>query len=136
MLFVDNDQAKIPEADIFLNQSMSSDNDLGVAAGNALADVFTLGGFLASRQQHHPQAQMVCPIFDIPIMLLCQNFCGGHDCSLIGIVAGGDHGGHGNNGFSGTHVSLQKTVHHDIPGHVGFNFTDDALLSASQRKGQ
>ena len=69
-------------------------------------------------------------------MLLCQQFCGSHDSSLVAVEGGSQQGGSGHSRFTGANITLEKAAHGFALGKVSEDFADDQLLSVRKSKWQ
>src|SRR5205823_5953278 len=107
MLLIDDDETEVFEFDAFLNEGMSSDEQLGFAACGALICVFLLSCSMFADQEFNIDAKRRKQFFQVVEMLLGKNFGGGHERGLIPAANRGKDCGGGDGGFSGTHVALQ-----------------------------
>ncbi len=70
------------------------------------------------------------------VMLGGKNFSGGHDCRLVAVFNGDEHGLQRNDGFAGANVALQQAAHGVGCAHVGDDLAKGALLGGSWMEGQ
>ena len=69
-------------------------------------------------------------------MLLCQNFCGSHQCHLLTVFHSQIGGCRGYHGFAAAHIALYQPIHGKTGGDILRDFPDSPFLRTGQRKGQ
>jgi hypothetical protein len=71
-------------------------------------------------------------LFDGLIVLLGQDFGGGHQRGLHAVVDGHQHGADGNHRFAGSHIALDQAVHLNARLQVCANIGEGMFLSFGQ----
>ncbi len=69
-------------------------------------------------------------------MLLGEDLGGGHEGGIDAGIDGEEHGGDGDEGFSGADVALEEAVHGAGAAHVGDDFLDGAFLCVGEVEGE
>ena len=140
MLFVDDDHTEAVELDRLLDESVGSDHEIDLSVGKSGQNV--AASFASDRigEQFDPNGSFAEEIFRIGNeqavekcryscgMLFGQHLGGSHQGPLVAAVDGCEHGRHGDQGFSRTHVTLEETVHRCRRTQIDVDFTDHSTL--------
>ena len=137
LLFVDDQQAEIFEAHAFLQQTMSADDAVDLAGGEAIDDLLRLrSGEEAA--EHLDANRVASKAIGECVAVLCGEQCGGrHHGHLLAILDRLERSANGNFGLAESHVATHQTVHREGPFHVGFGVFDGLALVGClyERKG-
>jgi len=79
--------------------------------------------------------QLVEPVHQFAIVLLGEDFRGGHQRRLVARLDRRQHRHHRHHGFARTHIPLHQAVHRDGLLQVGQNVVHHPLLGVRQLKG-
>ena len=118
---------------ILLDQGMRADDDLTAM----FPDLFLLLSLPFVRpafEQDHGNLHAFHQLGDILIVLFCQDLCGCHQCRLIAIFDGQQHGKKGHDRLAATHVALHQTGHLELRTHIGKDIFDYSHLGFGELK--
>ncbi len=90
---------------------MSSDSNMNLTRANVLQHLSALLSALFSNNKSNSQTERCKPLFKLLVVLLSKNFSGRHNHGLKVVVDSNQTGHHGDNGFSGADITLDKAVH-------------------------
>ena len=112
VLFVGNDQGKLPEIDGILDQRVGSHHEQPILAGDFLPGHALFPGRHRTHQAHHLIGQTILlqHLSKGLGMLSCQNLCGRHNRRLISLADRVQHGEKGHHGLPGSHISLNQPL--------------------------
>ena len=130
MLLVHDYHAQFGELDSLLDQGMGSDHQLRLAARDGSA-VGPLAIFIERARQQHHSVGLLRPLQQLARaqkVLRGQNFRGRHQCCLVAVLDGNQHGLQGHDGLSRPHVALQQPSHGFRGPHVCHNLAQRRLL--------
>ena len=91
-------------------------------------------GFGAARQNTHVQAHGVGEGFQAIVVLVGEDFGGGHHTGLGTVVDGQEHGNKRHDGLAAAHIALQQPVHLPPRKAVFMNLAQHPLLRPRERK--
>jgi hypothetical protein len=130
VLLVDNDEAEAVELDLFFDQRMGADDQLRLAAiDEAAVGALAIVVERAGEKHDTIAARRALEQFaGGEIMLRCENFSGRHECGLVAIFDGDQHGLERHDGFAGADIALQEAAHGVRLAHVGNDFAEGAFL--------
>jgi len=138
VLLICNHQPQSVIMNLFLNQRMGSHNNICLVRSN-----FFIGSpfFLCCHGASHKD----CCFFNVIglkkpgngfKMLSCQNLRRSHQSALKTITGRLEQGQHCDNGFSGAHISLNQTVHHQTAFQIPADLLQNLILGFCQAVGQ
>lgn len=136
VLFVDDDEPDVAEVHDVLEEGMGAHEYLEAAVGKGLVENFPFlfpGGTGEEADADGSVLQQVGYGLEV---LDGQDFSGGHDAGLVAVVEGEEHAHEGHEGFSASHVALEKAVHLLAGAAVGADFPDDSFLGIGEGKGE
>ena len=136
MLLINDDKAKLLKINIFLNEGVCAQNNIGLAGFNQIQRFMARGAGHAAGEQNNMKTDGSSPGAQCCVVLFGQDFRRRHERDLITIFADCYHGRHGHQGFPASHIALQKTVHSGSRLKIALNFTNHSGLSAGQGKRQ
>ena len=136
MLLVDHDKSKPCKLDVLLYQSMRPNHNVRSPASDILEDFLSEFLALASNQKPEVHGHFCQKRLQRAHMLLCQDFCRGHERHLIAVLHGHKHGHQRNNGLPASDISLQEPVHGMRAAHVPGNLTGDSSLGRGEAEGE
>ncbi len=128
VLFVDGDKAEAVKFDVFLDEGVCADDELGFAGTDALTRGGFFGGFEAADEEFHGVATRSEDAPGRKEMLDGEDFRGCHQCGLASIFDGDDRGLERDDGFAAADIALQEAIHGHGLFEVRGNFGKDALL--------
>ncbi len=144
VLLVYDDEAQSPEVHLFLNQGMRTHYDVYVTGGDLLvqADLIAVAQ-AAGEETHFGRHGQIAPALTLAlglgeqggngfVVLLGQDFRGGHDCRLEAVVYRHQESRGCHHGLAGTHLALQQPGHGLSFMHVGQDFAESSLLSTGE----
>ena len=136
VLFVDDDEGEAGVGDVFLEDGVGADDELGAAVG----DSGESGAFFCARhfagERGEGDGESGEQAADVGRVLFGEQFGRHHQ---YGLAAGGDGlqaGGEGNDGFTGADVALHEAHHRCRLREVGGDFGADAFLCVREGVGQ
>ncbi len=129
VLLVDDDEAELGEADVFLDDGVGADDEVDFAGGDFGE------GFLAFAWGHAADQEQVADAAGFEERGECggvlagEDFGGGHEGGLVAAGDADEHGVNGDDGFAAADVALQEAVHRRFGREVGGDFGDGGALA-------
>ncbi len=136
MLFVGDNESKRAIFYVFLNYSVSSDDNIYFSRFETSSDISALFWSYRTRQQADFYTKGFEKLHKSFKMLCGENFGRRHDSRLKTVFYSKTACRRCNGSFSASDVALQKAVHGKISAHIGKNFIDGGRLTISQLKGK
>ena len=136
VLFVHNRQSQLGKGHAVLQQGVGAHDEIHFSGGQIGQNPVALGGFGAAGEEFQLQVHGLRVGKEPSVVLLGQNFRGGHQAGLGAVVFGQEHAQKGHHGLSGTHVALEESVHLEAGPDVLANFPNHAFLRLRQFKRQ
>ena len=143
VLFVHDHEAQVLEIDLFFDQGVRADGQIGFAAKDAAAGL-ALGAFV---ERTGEQADAVEPALGgryrfsqkfagREIVLRGKDLGGRHQGHLVAVFDGHQRGFKRDDGLAGAHVALQQPAHGPRLAHVADDLAKDPLLRGRGLEGQ
>src|SRR5258708_28349361 len=134
MLLVDDDEAGLREFHFLFEQGMRADDELRVSLRDVAANLALAVGFQRAGQQNNSVAGVLEDFARGKIMLLRENFGGGHQCYLVAVFDGDDRRLKSDDSLSRTDVPLEQASHRMRLLHVIGNLFQNSLLCGRRMK--
>jgi len=138
VLLVDDDEAKVGEVDLFLNECLGADDEFGFAAQDAGAAA-ALGGVVERAGEQGDVVVAGGALQQLArgdVVLRREDFRRCHEHGLIAVFDGDECGFDGDDGLAAADVALQKAAHGAGLAHVFDDFAEDALLCGGGAEGK
>src|SRR5438067_1619655 len=110
VLLINNGKAEVLVLHLLFNERMCTNGHRNTAIRETRQYLFAFLAFYAARQERNRDAHWLQQSFDANDVLLRENFRRRHDAGLKAIVHCQQRTHYRNNGFSTTHIALQKAV--------------------------
>ena len=111
MLLVDYSQAEFVKLHTLLNNGVRSDHDIAMSAADVCENILPQSFFLIATQESNAKTCVLQIGRQGLIMLFRKDLCRCHQDGLESGVYGHEHRPDGDNGLSGSHITLNKPVH-------------------------
>ena len=136
VLLVGDDQAQVGKYRLVRHQGMGADDKIQLSPGDLFPDQGLVFRGQGAGQQPHPDAQGLQKLRHGGMVLLCQDFRGGHHGRLAAVGDGAVGSRRGHHGLAAAHVALNKAVHGSAPAEIPQNIVDALRLRACEPEGQ
>ena len=136
VLLVDDGEGEIAEDHVRLEQRVRADDDVDVAAGEALQHLLARAALLAPREQADAQAGLLGQRRDGFEMLAGEHFRRRHQRRLRAGLHRDGHGEQRDDRLAGADVALQQPQHAARRAHVGLDLAHGLALGVGQRERQ
>ena len=136
VLFVGDHQPQVLEGDALAEERVGAGEHPDLPPLQALQDLPPGLGGHGPGQQGAGDAQALQQCGEPPVVLLGEDFCGGHQRRLKPVFHGADHRRRGHHGLAGAHIPLDQPVHGLSGGEVGQNLADGPPLGPGEVEGQ
>src|SRR5258708_7354965 len=134
MLLVDDDEAGLREFHFLFQQGVGADDELRVSLRDVAANLTLAVGFQRAGQQNNSVAGVLEDFARGKVMLLSENFGGGHQCYLVAVLDGDDRRLKSDDSLSRTDVPLEQSPHGMRLLHVIGNLFQNSLLCGRRMK--
>ena len=121
LLFVDNEQAEVFEADIFTEQAVCADEDIDFAFSCSFYYVARFFGGSETIQDFNRDGKICKSFGESPAVLDAKYRCGDKYGDLSAVFDGFEGGAHRKFGFAVADVTAKQSVHSDSLLHVRFD---------------
>ena len=136
MLLIDHHQAKALKGDAFLKESMGTHYQPETAIGEPSPAFGLLGVGKPTEQELRTDLEWREQFGQRGSVLFRQQLGGSHECRLIAVLQGEQHGKQCDDRLPGPHVAHENSMHSLRRGHVGRDLPDRALLIGRELPGK
>jgi hypothetical protein len=136
VLLVHDDEAELVELDVFLEEGVGADDDVGEAGGELRFDELFAFGPDAADEAVGADAEGLQELLEDVVVLLGEDLGGDEEGDLVAAADGGVDGGGGDDGFAGADVSLEEAVHGSGEVHIRVDLGEGPVLGGGEGEGE
>ena len=136
LFFVYNRKAQILKNDVFLNQSVSSDNNINFSIGQLTDDFLLLLWGTKTGENLDVDRKPIKPFTEGLIVLPGQDCRGAENCTLLPVHYTFESSPHGDFGFAKSHIAAEYPIHGMRTFHIRLDFFNGFQLIISLNIGK